>query len=66
MKAQKKLAPFSSSSFNEQKQDTSSLKKIPIQLFKIQKTDEKGKGMANSLKPKPHSAKMESFTSLEI
>ena len=62
MKAKKKLAPLSSSSLNEQEQETSSLEKTPVQLSKIQKTDEKGKGMGNSLKLKPYSAKIECFT----
>jgi len=46
---------------NEQEQETSSLEKTPVQLSKIQKTDEKGKGMGNSLKPKPYLSKIKCF-----
>jgi len=51
---------------NEQEQETSSLEKTPVQLSKIQKTDEKGKGMGNSLKPKPYSSKIKCFILPEI
>jgi hypothetical protein len=44
------------------KSKTSSYKKTLVHLSKIQKTDEKGKGMASSLKLGTHSAKIEHFT----
>jgi hypothetical protein len=66
MKAQEKLAPPSSSSSNEQKHETLSLKKTLIQPSNIQKTKEKGKIVVSSSKPEPHSTKMELFTSLEV
>jgi hypothetical protein len=51
---------------DEQEQETLSFEKTLVQPSQIHKNNEESKGVASVLKPEPHSAKMERFTSLEV